>query len=259
MFIGQTSSIGRMRGAVRLERLGDDQPTILPAWVGVDPYWLENHLGVPALGLVGRAPVEVPFRKCVKPHHRILLFQPPRTAQPLSLLSRFAPDPLQSAPRSLLTPLLLPATPPKLPLWNVYPPSAVSILIPLANHFEAQGKGHLGVITSVAGERGRPRNYTYGAAKGGLTRYLQGLRSRLYATDVQILNIKLGPADTPMTAGHDKNFLFGEKTKVAQGIVRALKGRKHVVYLKGAWSPIMAIVRSLPEFLFQRFGFLSGR
>lgn len=137
--------------------------------------------------------------------------------------------------------------------------SAVSILIPLANRFEVQGTGHLGVITSVAGERGRPRNYTYGAAKGGLTRYLQGLRSRLYATDVHILNIKLGPADTPMTQGHDKNFLFGEPTKIAQAIVRALNGRKHAIYLKATWRPIMAIVRNLPEFIFQRFGFLSGR
>ncbi|MDF1837142.1 MAG: SDR family NAD(P)-dependent oxidoreductase [Planctomycetota bacterium] len=146
-----------------------------------------------------------------------------------------------------------------LEILNTNLSSAVSLLIPLANHFESQNRGHLGVITSVAGERGRPRNYTYGAAKGGLTRYLQGLRSRLYATDVHILNIKLGPADTPMTADHDKNILFGEKTKVAQSIVNALTGRKHVVYLKGAWNPIMAIVRNLPEFIFQRFGFLSGR
>lgn len=137
--------------------------------------------------------------------------------------------------------------------------SAVSLLIPIANLLEKQGNGHLGVITSVAGERGRPRNYTYGAAKGGLTLYLQGLRSRLHSSGVHILNIKLGPTDTPMTIGHEKNSLFGEKTQVAKGIVRALEGRKHVVYLKGIWNPIMAIVRLLPESIFQRFDFLSGR
>ncbi len=137
--------------------------------------------------------------------------------------------------------------------------SAVSLLIPIVNRLEKQGAGHLGVITSVAGERGRPRNYTYGAAKGGLTRYLQGLRSRLHSSGVHILNIKLGPTDTPMTIGHEKNGLFGEKTRVAKGIVRALEGRKHVVYLKGIWNPIMAIVRFLPEAIFQRFDFLSGR
>ncbi len=137
--------------------------------------------------------------------------------------------------------------------------SAISLIIPIANHMERQGRGHVGVITSVAGERGRPRNYTYGAAKGGLSRYLQGLRSRMYSSDVHVLNIKLGPTDTPMSAGHDKHALFGEKRAVARGIVRALAGRKHVVYLPSVWAAVMAIVRALPEFIFQRFGFLAGR
>ena len=42
--------------------------------------------------------------------------------------------------------------------------SAVALLMPLADHFEQHGRGHLAAITSVAGVRGRPRNYTYGAA-----------------------------------------------------------------------------------------------
>ena len=137
--------------------------------------------------------------------------------------------------------------------------SPVSLLLPIVNRLEAQGDGHLGVITSVAGERGRPRNYTYGGAKGGLTHYLQGVQSRLYGSGVQVLNIKLGPTDTPMTVDHEKTALFGDKQKVAQGIVKALGGRKSVVYLKWIWGPIMRIVRPMPEFLFQRFGFLSGR
>ena len=137
--------------------------------------------------------------------------------------------------------------------------SAVSLLIPLANHFETQGRGHLGAITSVAGERGRPRNYTYGSAKGGLTRYLQGIRSRVHGTDVWVHNLKLGPVDTPMTVGHDKHALFGEKVRVARGIVRALDRRRHVVYLPRVWGWIMLVVRLLPEPVFQRFGFLAGR
>jgi short-subunit dehydrogenase len=137
--------------------------------------------------------------------------------------------------------------------------SAVSLLIPLVNRLEAQGDGHLGVITSVAGERGRPRNYTYGASKGGLTRYLQGVRSRLHGTGVHVLNVKLGPVDTPMTADHAKHALFGEKSAVARSLVRALEGRRHVVYLTPVWGPIMAVVRLLPEPIFQRFGFLAGR
>jgi decaprenylphospho-beta-D-erythro-pentofuranosid-2-ulose 2-reductase len=137
--------------------------------------------------------------------------------------------------------------------------SAVSLLLPLANHFEAQGRGHLAAITSVAGERGRPRNYTYGASKSALTRYLEGLRSRLYPKGVRVHNLKLGPVDTPMSAGHTKNFLWGKKRPVAAGIVRAMEGRWHTCYLPRSWRYVMAIVRVMPEWLFQRFGFLAGR
>ncbi|MCR9243505.1 MAG: SDR family NAD(P)-dependent oxidoreductase [bacterium] len=137
--------------------------------------------------------------------------------------------------------------------------SAVALLMPLADHFEAQGKGHLAAITSVAGERGRPRNYTYGAAKGALTRYLQGLRSRLYRSGARVHNIKLGPVPTPMSEGHPQNFLWGEKRRVARGIVKAMERRWHTVYLPGHWALVMTVVRALPEFVFQRFGFLAGR
>jgi short-subunit dehydrogenase len=137
--------------------------------------------------------------------------------------------------------------------------SPISLLIPLANYFEAQGAGHLAAITSVAGERGRPRNYTYGAAKGGLTRYLEGLRSRLRPRGVVVHNIKLGPVDTPMTATHTKNVMFADRAVVARAIVRALDRRRHAVYVPWLWWLIMAIVRPLPEWLFQRLAFLSGR
>ena len=78
--------------------------------------------------------------------------------------------------------------------------SAVSLLIPLANALESQQSGVLAVITSVAGDRGRPRNYTYGSAKGALNIYLQGVRSRLYRAGVRVYAIRLGPVETPMTA-----------------------------------------------------------
>src|SRR5262245_14879988 len=77
--------------------------------------------------------------------------------------------------------------------------SPVSLLIPLANHFAAARGGRLAVITTVAAERGRPRNYTYGSAKAGLNTYLQGVRSRLHSNEVSVTTLKLGPVDTPMT------------------------------------------------------------
>jgi decaprenylphospho-beta-D-erythro-pentofuranosid-2-ulose 2-reductase len=137
--------------------------------------------------------------------------------------------------------------------------SAVALLIPLANHFEAASGGRLGVLTSVAGERGRPRNYTYGASKAALSIYLQGLRSRLHPAGVAVTNLKLGPVDTPMTQGHPKNALFARPEVVAREIVAAMDARRADVFVPRRWAAIMPIVRNTPEALFQRLRFLSGR
>jgi decaprenylphospho-beta-D-erythro-pentofuranosid-2-ulose 2-reductase len=137
--------------------------------------------------------------------------------------------------------------------------SVVSLLIPVANHMEAERHGRIGVITSVAGERGRPRNYTYGAAKGALNVYLQGLRTRLYAAGVTVTTIKLGPVDTPMTRGHKKHALFGKPGSVAKSIVAAVDAGQAEAYVPSFWGAIMPIVKNTPESLFQRLPFLSGR
>lgn len=136
--------------------------------------------------------------------------------------------------------------------------SAVAWLIPLANMMEAAGKGQLAVITSVAGDRGRPRNYTYGASKGALNLYLQGLRSRLYPR-IAVTTVKLGPVDTPMTHDHEKNASFTTSPEAARRIVRAIERKKAEVYVPGFWRPVLWAVRVMPEALFQRLKFLSGR
>jgi decaprenylphospho-beta-D-erythro-pentofuranosid-2-ulose 2-reductase len=137
--------------------------------------------------------------------------------------------------------------------------SVVALLIPIANHLEAAGAGRIGVLASVAGERGRPRNYTYGAAKGALHVYLQGLRTRLYAAGVAVTTLKLGPVDTPMTRDHRKHALFGRPAAVARDIVAAMDARRAEAYVPWFWALIMPVVRHTPELVFQRLRFLSGR
>jgi decaprenylphospho-beta-D-erythro-pentofuranosid-2-ulose 2-reductase len=137
--------------------------------------------------------------------------------------------------------------------------SVVALLIPLANHMETAGAGTIGVITSVAGERGRPRNYTYGAAKGALNVYLQGLRSRLHGAGVKVTTLKVGPVDTPMTVTHKKTLVFSKPARVARAIVAALDAGAAEAYVPAYWGAIMPIVRNTPERLFQALPFLSGR
>ena len=137
--------------------------------------------------------------------------------------------------------------------------SVVSLLIPLANAMEAASHGELGVITSVAGDRGRPRNYTYGAAKGALNIYLQGLRTRLFTRGVNVTTLKLGPVDTPMTKDHAKHLLFGKPAIVARDMIAAMDAGVAEAYVPAYWGLIMPLVKSTPERVFQLLPFLSGR
>lgn len=130
--------------------------------------------------------------------------------------------------------------------------SVCALLNELARHFEQQKKGVLAVISSVAGDRGRQSNYIYGAAKGGLSIYLQGLRNRLQPAGVQVVTIKPGFVDTPMTAHLDQGPLYVAPDVVARGIVKAMEKKKNVVYLPWFWRWIMLIIKSIPEPIFKR-------
>lgn len=137
--------------------------------------------------------------------------------------------------------------------------SVIALVIPLANYFEGRGAGHLAVLGSVAGERGRPRNYTYGAAKAALAVYMQGVRARLGARGVGVHLIKLGPVDTPMTVDHRKNLLFARPPGVANAIVRAIDAGRGEPYVPWFWQVIMAVVRVVPDALFRRIRALQDR
>lgn len=134
--------------------------------------------------------------------------------------------------------------------------SVLALLIPIANYMEAARRGRIGVITSTAAERGRPKNFTYGAAKGALNVYCQGLRSRLYPVGVSVTTLKVGPTDTPMTKDHAKNAFFTTPSVVARGIVHAIDARTAEAFVPARWGAIMPIVKNTPEALFQKLPFL---
>ncbi len=130
--------------------------------------------------------------------------------------------------------------------------SVISLLTLLANYFEPRKRGCIAVISSVAGDRGRKSNYLYGAAKGAVTVFLQGLRNRLAKSGVAVVTIKPGFVDTPMTASMRKGLLFASPRKVGEGIYHAMLKGKEVVYLPWFWRPIMLVIKSIPEPVFKK-------
>ncbi|HET6655092.1 MAG TPA: SDR family oxidoreductase [Gammaproteobacteria bacterium] len=130
--------------------------------------------------------------------------------------------------------------------------ASIALVAAVAARLRQAHAGTLAVISSVAGDRGRASNYLYGAAKAAVSAYTGGLRQRLASEGVNVLTIKPGLVDTPMTRHLRKNALWAQPEQVARGIVRAIDARRSVVYLPWFWRPIMALVRAVPEPLFRR-------
>ena len=135
---------------------------------------------------------------------------------------------------------------------NVNFSSTVSLLTRLATIFEKQKSGTIAVITSVAADRGRKTLYVYGAAKAGLSSFTDGLRGRLHSHGVQVLNIKPGIIDTPMTEGLKKGLLSSTPRKVARDVFQAVRRKKDILYTPGRWRLIMFIIRHIPERIFKK-------
>lgn len=107
-------------------------------------------------------------------------------------------------------------------------------------------------ISSVAGDRGRASNYLYGSAKAAVSTFFSGLGQRLRPSGVNVLTVKPGFVDTPMTREFKKGALWASPAAVARGIVRAIDKRKAVAYLPWFWWGIMTIIKHIPEFLFRK-------
>lgn len=130
--------------------------------------------------------------------------------------------------------------------------SVFSLATSSAEYFEKRLSGNLVVISSVAGDRGRQSNYIYGSAKGAVSIFMQGLRNRLYKSGINVITVKPGFVDTPMTAHLPKNFLFTSAADIANGILKAIDNKKDVVYLPSFWKVIMMVIKSIPESIFKR-------
>jgi decaprenylphospho-beta-D-erythro-pentofuranosid-2-ulose 2-reductase len=122
-----------------------------------------------------------------------------------------------------------------------------------AGHFAKAGRGTLAIIGSVAGDRGRKANYTYGACKGLVARYAEGLEHRFAGTGVSVVLIKPGPTDTPMAAAYRASGRrLASVEEVARATVGGIEAKRAVVYAPARWALIMFVVRHLPRFVFNR-------
>ncbi|HSB96316.1 MAG TPA: SDR family oxidoreductase, partial [Spongiibacteraceae bacterium] len=131
--------------------------------------------------------------------------------------------------------------------------STVALLTLIANIMEQQGRGSIVVISSVAGDRGRPSNYVYGAAKAMVSAFCDGMRARLFKAGVHLVTVKPGFVDTPMTAGLNlPKLLTASTVQVARDIDNAVARKKEVLYTAWYWRWIMLIIKTIPASIFKK-------
>lgn len=121
----------------------------------------------------------------------------------------------------------------------------------VTDHLDAKGK--ILILGSVAGDRGRRKNFWYGASKAGLTTLVQGINHAEPSGVTRAILIKPGLVDTPMTDSMAKESpLWSSADDIAEVMTASLRRNTEVVYAPWFWLPIMLVIKSLPRFLFRR-------
>jgi short-subunit dehydrogenase len=122
----------------------------------------------------------------------------------------------------------------------------------VANRMQQRRRGTIIGISSVAGERGRASNYTYGSAKAGFTAFLSGLRNRLAKQGVHVVTVKPGFVDTRMTAGMKlPKPLTAKPEEVARAVFAAERRGRDTIYVRPIFQLVMLVIRLIPERVFK--------
>ena len=111
------------------------------------------------------------------------------------------------------------------------------------------------VFSSVAGDRGRKPVVLYGAAKAGLSQYLEGLDHKYRSAGLRTVCVKPGFVATGMTAGLKPPPFAGEPEAVARRVLKAIDRGRPVVYAPAAWRWVMCAIRKLPRCVMRKIEF----
>lgn len=119
----------------------------------------------------------------------------------------------------------------------------------------ARGNGTLCVFSSVAGQRGRKPVVIYGAAKAGLSQYLEGLDHKFRSQGLITVCVKPGFVRTGMTAGLKPPPFAAGPEDVARRVLRAIDRGWPEVYTPPIWRWIMCAIGKLPRWVMRRIEF----
>ena len=114
-------------------------------------------------------------------------------------------------------------------------------------YLEKQKSGKIVGISSVACHRGSGRSPAYNASKAFMSNYMEGLRQKLSATPIKVIDIRPGFVDTEMTRGRKGLFGIISPERAAEDIFKAIQKGKKIAYVPSWWRIVIWLLRRLPE------------
>lgn len=127
------------------------------------------------------------------------------------------------------------------------------------HYFEKQGKGHIAVISSIAGTKGLGSAPAYSATKRFQNTYIDALDqlARMNKSDIAFTDIRPGFVATALLRD-DKYPLMMSAAKVASDIVKAISRKKRVVIIDWRYRVIVFFWRLIPRWLWVRLPVRRG-
>lgn len=129
---------------------------------------------------------------------------------------------------------------------------AVSVGAVLADRLSRQGHGVIVALSSVAGERVRRSNFSYGSGKAGMDAFYLGLGEALRGSGVRVVVVRPGFVRTKMTAGRAPAPLSVGVDDVAGAIVSAVANGDDLIWVPRPMRAVMSALRHVPRPLFRR-------
>ncbi|WMW77184.1 SDR family NAD(P)-dependent oxidoreductase [Flavobacterium sp. 20NA77.7] len=120
--------------------------------------------------------------------------------------------------------------------------------------FTKQKKGHLVVISSIAGLRGNPDATSYFASKAYQINFTEGLQKKaiLSKLPITITDCRPGFVATKMALG-DGIFWMASPERAAHQIYTAIKSKRKVAYITKRWYLIALLLKCAPKFLYAKY------
>ncbi|CAN5894311.1 SDR family oxidoreductase [soil metagenome] len=119
--------------------------------------------------------------------------------------------------------------------------------------FRSRGRGHLVLVSSLAGWRGLPGSAAvYSASKAALASLGESLRIELATSGIDVTVLRPGYIDTPLLSR--RGWLVTSLPRGIEAIMKAIDRRASDVGVPSwPWRPVGWILRRVPENVLRRF------